>query len=551
MMNISAKKVWYIWIIFAIAMCLMQASTIGILPSLMQDEAQVTDYGRLALDPLSNWSVTWWVAGEKPLLLWSYLGPLFAELGYQVGGPSGVGTRLMALIGGLMAAIMALGWLLERKVPTVIAGLLAFAFLLDPLFTLSQRMARSDSWVVAFCLASCWLLALSASKQARKRIVFVVISGMLAAAASFLWPSAVFIYPLICMEFFRSNNHQLDTENSPPKWWALMLYFILGGLFISILLIIPIRHQLGIILDNMSNMVSLNVNASKTPFERFSALFSYQPWSKLIKAFAKTLSPFLPLLALWAVLFRRVKATVFVSLFTLIIIFTTLVYEFRLLYLLPYFLLLFGDLFIHVDVKPLHPTIRKISRVFLFVAVIWSVGVSIFLRSAFAYHDGDLHKRSLLNEAATSTIGPGNHKVFLAFAYEFYFTGRSLGWQLYTPYIQFSYDADGNWIRKDDFLPKDKFIKLMSEMDYAIFPGNKIEDDIAQQLELSGLTYSSTIHVSDELTSNKNENSSGRMNEVIIWYLRGSPSYGPYRLYSRTKHQQTSSQTQVKEEKHQ
>jgi len=547
MMSINVKKLWYIWVIFAIAMCLVQASTIGILPSLMQDEAQITDYGRLALDPLSKWSVTWWVAGEKPLLLWSYLGPLFAELGFQIGGASGVGARMMALFGGLLASIMALGWLLERKVPAVIAGLLAVVFLLDPLFTLSQRMARSDSWVMAFCLASCWLLAISASKQGREKVVFVVVSGMLAAAASFVWPSAVFIYPLICMEFFRSAMTKLDTKKALPKFWPLLIYFFLGGLMISILLVIPIRHQLVIILDNMSNMVSLNVNASKTPFERFSALFGYQPWSKLIKAFVKTLSPFLPLLALWAVLFRRVKATVFVSLFTLLIIFTTLVYEFRLLYLLPYFLVLFGDLFINVDVKPLHPTIRKISMGFLFVAVVWSIGISIFLRSAYAYHDGDLHNRSLLNEAATSTIGPGNHKVFLAFAYEFYFTGRSLGWQLYTPYIQFSYDADGNWIRKGDFLPKDKFIKLMSEMDYAIFPGNKIEDDIAQQLELSGLTYSSTIHVSDELTSNKNENSSGRMNEIIIWYLRGSPNYGPYRLYSRTKHQQTSSQTLLKE----
>ena len=153
-MDKNAKKVWYIWIIFAIGMCLIEASTLDVLPSLMQDEAQITDYGRLALDPLSRWSVTWWVSGDKPLLLWSYLGPLFAEFGYQIGGPSGVGPRIMALIGGLTAAIMALGWLLERKVPTVIAGLLALAFLLDPLFTLSQRMARTDSWVMTFYLAS-------------------------------------------------------------------------------------------------------------------------------------------------------------------------------------------------------------------------------------------------------------------------------------------------------------------------------------------------------------------------------------------------------------
>ncbi len=529
------RRYWYIWVILAFGMFLLQASTIGILPSLMQDEAQITDYGRLALDPLSRWSVTWWLAGNKPLFLWSYLGPLIAEFGYQMMGGSGIGPRLMALLGGLTAAILALGWLLQRKVPAPFAGLLAFAFLLDPLFTLSQRMARSDSWVMALCLASCWLLRMSSLKRGQQKVLLVLLSGVFAAAAAFVWPSAVFLYPLICLEFFHAAYDRQSSSNPWKKMMRYALYFLLGGALISILLILPIRQQLPMIIGDMKNMVALNVNATKTPSERILTLVSSQPWAKLIKAFAKTLSPLLPLLALWAFLFRREKGIVLVSIFTLSIILMTLVYEFRLVYLLPYFLALSGDLFQHLQVKLLKPVIKRLSIAFLILTVVWSIGISIFLRNALAIDYRSSHDQSLISEAALSTIGQGNYKVFLAFTYEFYFTGRSLGWQLYTPYIRFTYDAAGNWIRKDDYQPKDNFIKLMSKMDYAIFPDGSMDDDLSSQLQLSGLSYSRTIHMGEESLQKTDATASGRMSNIILWFLRGADTYGPYRLYARVK----------------
>jgi 4-amino-4-deoxy-L-arabinose transferase-like glycosyltransferase len=530
---LDTKRIWYFWFILAICLFLLQASTIGILPSLMQDEAQITDYGRLALNPVSEWSVTWWVAGDKPLLLWSYLGPLIAELSYQIGGNSGIGPRIMALLGGLTAGSCALGWLLARKVQRVIAILLALALFLDPLFTLSQRMARSDSWVIACCLASCWLLRLASTKHESTKRILIIVSGMLAALAAFIWPSAIFLYPLICLEFFH-----LIYESEKVKWsWSkMMLYafcFILSGLLISFVLILPIRHQLVTILDDMKDMVSLNVNSNKSLIDRLLGLFSYQPWSKLIKAFAKTLSPFLPLLAAWAIVFRREKGMVIASVFTLAIIFSTLVYEFRILYLLPYFVALSGDLFKRLyNVKS---AIHRLSVSFLVIVVVWSFSITILLRSAIAYSDKALHNRNLITNAATSAIGSGNYKVFLAFTYELYFSGRSLGWQLYTPYIQFTYDADGNWIRKDDYQPEDKFLALMSTMDYAIFQKGNVNAEMDRKLQLSGLKYSSTIYVGDGLHNKNTTSMVDSINETLLWFLRGAKSYGPYLLYARPK----------------
>jgi hypothetical protein len=529
------KNLWYIWLSIAFGLFLLQASTIGVLPSLMQDEAQITDYGRLALDSVSRWSVTWWIAGDKPLFLWSYLGPLFAEISFQIGGSSGVGPRIMALSGGLVAGIMAFGWLLERKVPSIIAAILAIIFLIDPLFTLSQRMARSDSWVIAFCLASCWILRLSSSKKGFSKIRLQILSGILAATASFVWPSAIFLYPLICLELYYSVYGLTETKGAWKDLFVCVGWFLFGGVFVSIILVIPIRQQLVTIMLDMKHMVALNVNDTTTPIQRLMTLFSYQPWEKLIKAFAKTLSPGLPLLALWALVFRRERGLLFVAIITLSMIFMTLVYEFRILYLLPYLLAITGSLFQHINLDLSKVIIKRISVTLLTLSLVWSIGITIFLRSAIAFNDRTLHDRNLITNATKKAIGPGNFKVFLAFTYELYFAGRSLGWQLYTPYIQFSYDSSGNWIRKDDFQPKDKFIKLMSTMDYAIFPVGKINSDMDKQLKLSGLNYKCTIYIGDNIAINSNALQTSRMHQIILWFLRGAERYGPYMLYARTK----------------
>src|SRR5688572_18491007 len=96
------------WLLILFLAFLLQSLTISYLPSIGQDEVQITDYGRLSVYPSSNWSMTWMIGDEKPLLLWSYLGPLISEVAFHIGGPSGTSTRIASLIGGLAAASMAL-----------------------------------------------------------------------------------------------------------------------------------------------------------------------------------------------------------------------------------------------------------------------------------------------------------------------------------------------------------------------------------------------------------------------------------------------------------
>lgn len=213
--------------------------------------------------------------------------------------------------------------------------------------------------------------------------------------------------------------------------------------------------------------------------------------------------------------------------------FATLVYEFRVLYLLPYFLAMAGSIFQYSKSKPLGLAIRRIGFIVLVVLVVWSAGISLIARSVIALNEKSTRDPTILYKAANTYIGRGNYKVFLDFKYEFYYVGRSLGWKLYIPYIQFQYDSNGNWIRVNDYKPEDKFLKLLSDMDYAVFSKGSVNNEIADQLAKAGLNYQSTFMVSNEARYAENRLHKSRTGQILLWFLSGQEGYGTYQVYAR------------------
>jgi len=126
------KNLWLLWLLVLVVVLFIQLSTAGVLPDIQKDEVQITDYGRLTLNPKSDWSATWLLGTNKPLFIWSYLGPLIAELGYRWGDGLGTSERITSILGGLAAATIAFGWLLSRRVPRFAALLLSTAFFVRP-----------------------------------------------------------------------------------------------------------------------------------------------------------------------------------------------------------------------------------------------------------------------------------------------------------------------------------------------------------------------------------------------------------------------------------
>lgn len=527
------KSFWLIWILILCLTFIIQLSTADVLPNFPKDEAQITDYGRLLFSPRSDWSIIWLLEEGKPILLWSYFGPLISELSFQIFGYSGIGTRVLALLGGIVAATMMVLYLLARGIPAFAAWWLGLVFLLDPLFALSQRLGRVDSWVIALCIASCWLLRNSVGHTYYFTKVRVMAAGSLTIFASFVWPSAFFLYPLIALELIHLFRSEFAGRGSWRNIVNLFIIFTAGGFISLILLLVPIWQQLDLIISNMQTMLIKNVETSQSFFERLFSLFQTQQWLKLAKALGKTLSFCLPIFALAGALIKRDKPLMFVSFVAVGLIFSTLIYELRVLYLLPYFLILSSGIF--SGRKSILPVsgIGKFGVSSLVIMAGWAVLVSIIIRTTLGIQVKEALDREKIHQAAAKFIGRGNLKVYLAETYEFYYAGRSLGWKQYTPYGNFDYDAQGNWIDRG-YKPKGKFLKLFSNMDYAIFPKAFISKDLSELLKQSGLIYHQTIFSENEF-KDFDDPPISRTRRMITWYLSGPTRYGPYLLYKRKR----------------
>jgi TM2 domain-containing membrane protein YozV len=443
-----------------------------------------------------------------------------------------------------MAATMALGWLVARRVPFYAAFGLSLAFMLDPLFVFSQRMARPDSWVLALCFACCWLLRETTNKDHSFERWHIMAAGGLAATAAFIWPSAVLIYPLIILELFQVAKAGKEVAYRNKYILSLVLYFTVGGLIFAVLLLLPIWQNLLIILNDMTTLLSQNVDPSKTSQDRFFSFFNIESWLTMMRTFRRAFSPVFPLLALAGIVLHREKGLILVFIVTLFIIFASRVYSLRVLYLLPYLLVLGSGIFIQS--KESQSNLLKSLRIItLSVLLAWSVGISLLIRTALGLEGKSERNRDKIYQVAVSKIGKGNHNVFLGFTYEFYFVGRSLGWKLYTPYILYSNNEQGKW--EMPYKPTPEFLELLSKMDYVIIPKGTVTEkldvqvarsnvELEKQLASSGLYFSSTFRLGEDGYQN-------RTKEFLLWlfqgrglaFLQGKDSYGSYMLYARVK----------------
>lgn len=532
-----SKRILYLWFLMAGVAVFIQALTVSFLPGINNDEIQITEYGRLILNPNSNWSANWLVQKEKPLFLWTYIGPLISELSYLMGNATGEGPRFASMLGGFLAATITLLWLRARNVTAWAAFLLSLVYLIDPLFVLSQRTARLDSWVFAFCTLSCLILRVAAQgndlpKQNRKKNLPLVWSGFCAAFAAFVWPSAVLLYPLIICELY----NYLKSERSKDDNWFYYTrncsVFLCSIFFCGLLLLLPIWNTLPFLLQDLKQMLQLNVRSSNSTGSQLSQLVSYQPYVKLIKAFAKTFTPFLPILALYGGISRFRKPEVVATMLTVLFIGFTLVYHFRVLYLIPYLIVLSSGMFQKEQPNPINKSFRLFPMLLLFFAVAWAIGVSLVARTVIGFREKASMSRSNLTSAA-SVIGQTGGKVFMDITYEFYYIGRSLGWKIYIPYTQYDYDPMGDWHRRLDYEQTDQFHRLLQDMDYAIFLKSDIKDHQKAILESCGLKSLATIEATPLRKMGRNQPKHSRMKSILMSFLVGKDSYGPYVLYGR------------------
>jgi hypothetical protein len=489
-------------------------------PYLHKDEVIIVDLGRIILNQNSEWSINWLIDHNQPAFLFTYVGPVLQELAYEFGGQ--FGPRVSGIIGGLSASTALVGWLLKRGIKQKVAFGLGLIFLLDPLFVQAITMGRLDGWTIALCLSCCWIISyIYYSSESRLFNVHLLITGGLASLAFFIWPSAVFLFPLIAMELFslvtkNSINGKTTVGSIRP-----VLLFITGFILATLLFLISIYPQIFTQINNILESVKSNTRSGSSGGQ----VLIFQNAIELLRVLKYT--PVLVIFSLAGIAMYRQTGLVLMLLVTIVMTITTVVYIHRVLYLVPYFIVCVSGIYQNKSSSFLPQLVRLGG---IGVLLMWSVSLSLGTRTFIALDAKVDQNRDLVQEATLSLLGPGNKKVLAPF--EFYYPGRAMGWEMYNLYLALNEPAN-----------KEKTLQILPHVDYIIMSKPHLVGEyewVKQTKEFENILLKNGWHDKGifHLYNKPAEPFTGIINNNLrirnLFSIFRKP-YGPYRLFVREK----------------
>ena len=497
---------WTIWTVAMSAILVVHLSTIEVAPFLHKDEFLIVDLGRIVLQPDTDWSIAWMTAYNQPLYFVFYLGPVLQEGVFSLAGE--YGPRISSLLGGMVAATIMVKWLLAKGTTQATSLILGLVFLLDPMFVEAYALGRVDSWMIAACLGSCWILACTnTTPEASNLNLKVALSGALLALGFFLWPTAVFFIPLVALELYvaLSNRVGPGIKNTATS----LTCFAGGGVIACVAIMVPVASQFYanlVSIEGMKTNVGVGITKSGTQLVQYA-------FDQLISIFR--FLKFTPVLLIVAAIYalRLRQLGLILALVTVAILMTfTKVYVHRAQYLLPYLIAAVAGIY---PLAKASKGTTLVSRPLLVALLIWPVALSIGLRFFLAVDSSKERDRKLVYEAAEKMIGPGSLKVFST--YEFYYPGRSLGWHMYVPY--------------DEVLSAESLAKVADHIDYAILPANELTREIHELLTNRGLQNKGVYDMySGPKVEVSGQEHIRRVRNLFSIFRR---PYGPYNLYAK------------------
>jgi len=498
------------WLVVVLVITLIHLSTIRTAPYLHLDEFMIIDLGRTILNPHTNWSIAWMTSMNQPVFIWFYLGAITQETIYQYAGE--FGPRLFSLAGALVAAFTMFKWLLLRGTEQIPACILSIAFLSDPLFVQSFSMGRLDSWTMACCIAACAVLQnIRRINNQRTFHIHIWLAGAIVMIAFLIWPSAIFLIPLIFIELFQVASQRAQF---PANVIKITAYFVLSILLTGLIMTLPISKILTSQLINILNSFATNTRSGTGP-----QLLSYYPLEQAKEA-ARIIkyTPVLFFLTLIASLgWLRKELIIGLCIAFLIMVFTV-VYIHRIQYLLPYFFVIISEIYRRREPAEKQSALKKsLKNTGLIALLSWGIGISVVGRALLANNNNSLRDRKLVYDAAASMIGTGNFTVFIPG--EFYYPGRILGWRMYKPYLA-----------QNEPLSYETFRKVLPYVNYVIWTGKSAPIGFQQELLRNGMSYKKSYQVTGHLKEKQESIFFTRMRSFFSIQLR---PYDTYTLYAR------------------
>lgn len=429
------KRFWAVWTAWMLFVLAIHALTLSISPPVWQDEVQIIDFGRTAIDPGTDWSISWNAVASSAVINPLYLGGLVQNIVFSLSDYNILFPRLLSALGAIVASTSCLLFLLSLGHDRLRSGVLSSIFLLDPIFVAGYRGDRVDCWVIAAAFLSCIALQKSSncSVSGKKNVLslpLILAAGAISAIGLSIWFSFILLAPLVIWQIIN-----VVSGGEPRKLLSSISDLIRAGFIWLIGFAICFFFiQAPIMIEQPS--------AYRDLFEATSRVATSQSAVSVIKSFLTSFyrNPLLLLLSGVSIFLRPRLDFLFFVAIALAGILKSSVYDHRVVYILPY-LVVHCSFSIHRFLEA--ETSSRIAFLWmrrgvlsiLFTALAASIAISLLLRPVNAFATRDARQLSLLSDVAIQAVGNQAVSVLVE-PWEFYVPGRKLGWKMYKPYYQ-------------------------------------------------------------------------------------------------------------------
>ncbi len=401
----------------------LHSTTLLLSPVYWLDEAQILDWGRsLVFEPHTTWSVSWLPEG-RPAVNYGFLGPALQEGVFRLAGLQPWAPRLSAILGGVAAATMLLAWLWARGLGARASVIGGAALLFEPAFVQACRGGRVDGWAIALALGAAWALRIARGPRGHGT-AFAILAGVLAAAAPFVWPTALIVLLAAGLELVQLGH--IGPRGRPERVPIVAAFVAAGATTAAILVAGYIAlhgNPLAYVSDALAMQFTTGAGVAQT-------------WGEVMNAVIETVvrSPGLWMLAILAALVPAARPLAVVAALALVVLAPTHLYVFRLLYVLPLIAAAVASAYDgrqHLVDQGRHRLASTLGGLLL-VSIAWNAFTALGARQVVAWSERLDRDPAQVYEIARR-IGPGSHAVLLG-AGQFYYPGRQLGWRMFRPF---------------------------------------------------------------------------------------------------------------------
>jgi len=483
-------------VLFIAAFAFAVVTTYAILPSAYvhwQDETQIMEMARGGIvDKPENWSMTSFGDTGLDSQSWAifYVGGWILEHAYLTFGE--LGSRGVTIT-FLFLSTLLLWWYLRRKAENDwVAMIVALIWCAYPQFPVSVRGGRVDIIALTFVLVSLSILQFR-PKTSKGKLVLFAIAGGFAAVAQFTWITVFMLAPIVLfemLEFFADEHEPLYHRV------ALLAATSVGFAIVALLLFLPFLTRLDRTIEIFKRVIEVNTSQAKTHHGLL--------WREFLRCFFVFPGFYaLGLCSLFVIPRTRLLAGC-VALLAAISI-ATRIYEWRMLYFLPYAIIGAALLAAHVKGRGVKIAIFSLLGIMLMA----SFARTYLFRNLCDYYAKDARDYGRVMKVVEREIGHGV-KIYND-CYELYLAGRALGWRQQRVYLNRATE-----VRK----------KMLAENDMYIGGETSVSAEREIELVAAGYVAAGVIDCSCELPGS-------RVARFLFSTGRCSPVYGRYVVWTK------------------